>query len=301
MFCIKCGIRLFYAAGFCHNCGSPVISPPNPPVSPRPANFQPPFSGNPPIPPSNYPYSIPPDSGKPLPYNQILVPPSYFPPSPWYPVQPTFTPPAFPDYQNPGHTLLAGAIGLPGLLWKKPNFYYSFLNFEGKVIVARRAGFWQRLGAYLIDSLILMVPALIFYLVHFLSLDHPFSFSGGRLIQEFTLPYWAAFLNLLINYSYFFFLLGKTGRSPGKKLVNLKVIRLDGQNPDWLTAGLRVFLGFPLSGGVLLLGYLWAGWDSQKQAWHDKLARTLVIENKVFEEGRDFFLPRSGFTSGQNF
>jgi len=32
-----------------------------------------------------------------------------------------------------------------------------------------------------------------------------------------------------------------------------------------------------VSGLVLLLGYLWMIWDSEKQTWHDKVARTYVV------------------------
>jgi uncharacterized RDD family membrane protein YckC len=30
----------------------------------------------------------------------------------------------------------------------------------------------------------------------------------------------------------------------------------------------------------LLLGYLWAGFDPRKQAWHDKMAKTVVVRRK---------------------
>lgn len=37
------------------------------------------------------------------------------------------------------------------------------------------------------------------------------------------------------------------------------------------------YLAYYLSLIVLFLGYLWVGFDPRKQAWHDKLARTVVV------------------------
>jgi uncharacterized RDD family membrane protein YckC len=104
-------------------------------------------------------------------------------------------------------------------------------------------------------------------------------------------PVWLNLLFICGTYAYYYFTLVAYGQSLGKRILKLKVIRLDGSKPDWLTAALRQLLGYPLSGTVFLLGYLWVGWDSQKQGWHDKLARTLVVESLMLEEGRDFFLP----------
>jgi uncharacterized RDD family membrane protein YckC len=31
---------------------------------------------------------------------------------------------------------------------------------------------------------------------------------------------------------------------------------------------------------VLLLGFIWVGFDPRKQGWHDKLAGTLVVRSR---------------------
>ncbi len=316
MFCSNCGAKVLEGGNFCFNCGKPVLAPPTLPAS---SGIIPPFGtlnkpAAPPTP-SNYPYPLPPAQSPPPviqsrpnyppPQNFIYPPPPNFsapplspnfgyppPPSgfPGWPSSPVYFPP--PSHGPPGHTLLTGATWLPELIWSKPNHFYSFLDRNGKVKVARRVGFWLRAGAYLVDSLILLVPAVLLYLTYLLSITQPLSLiSGNKLNPLLIPPAWETLLTTFAGQVYFFLLLGKTGKSLGKKVVKIKVIRLDGQKPDWLTAGLRVFLGATLSGAVVSLGYLWAGWDSQKQAWHDKLARTLVVDEKVLEEGRDFYLP----------
>ena len=35
-----------------------------------------------------------------------------------------------------------------------------------------------------------------------------------------------------------------------------------------------------VSGVVLLLGYLWMIWDSEKQTWHDKVVGSVVVPAK---------------------
>ena len=32
-----------------------------------------------------------------------------------------------------------------------------------------------------------------------------------------------------------------------------------------------------VSGAVILIGYLWAFWDKNKQTWHDKVVTSVVV------------------------
>jgi hypothetical protein len=41
-------------------------------------------------------------------------------------------------------------------------------------------------------------------------------------------------------------------------------------------------------------GFWWAGWDALKQGWHDKLARTLVVDTREYIEGVHFFRETKG-------
>jgi uncharacterized RDD family membrane protein YckC len=65
------------------------------------------------------------------------------------------------------------------------------------------------------------------------------------------------------------------GRTVGKLLLGLRVVRADGRNPSVLHSAVRT-LGYAIS-SILFLGFLWAGVDRRHQAWHDKLARTFVV------------------------
>lgn len=66
------------------------------------------------------------------------------------------------------------------------------------------------------------------------------------------------------------------GATVGGSIFGLKVIRSDGRELDWETAIVRA-LGCFLSLAVVGLGFIWIAFDDGKQAWHDKIAGTLVI------------------------
>jgi len=59
-------------------------------------------------------------------------------------------------------------------------------------------------------------------------------------------------------------------------VFDLRVVRLDGRAVDWETAIIRA-LGCFLSLAVAGLGFFWIAFDHGKQAWHDKIAGTVVV------------------------
>jgi uncharacterized RDD family membrane protein YckC len=59
-------------------------------------------------------------------------------------------------------------------------------------------------------------------------------------------------------------------------ILGLRVVRTDGKEVDWTTAGIRALSCF-LSLLPLGLGFLWIAFDRDRQAWHDKVAGTVVI------------------------
>ena len=74
-----------------------------------------------------------------------------------------------------------------------------------------------------------------------------------------------------------YFWVKQDGQTLGKKAMKIKVVRVDGKQLDWMTAGLR-YLGYIVSGIPLLLGYIWILFDGKKQGWHDKIASTYVVK-----------------------
>jgi uncharacterized RDD family membrane protein YckC len=115
---------------------------------------------------------------------------------------------------------------------------------------APRAGFWIRMGALFIDMILIGVIIAI--------LD-----AGG----EFWLIVLAAYGALMWKIK---------GTTIGGLVCGLKVVRRDGTDINWDTALVRA-LGCFLSMIVAGLGFLWIVFDEDRQAWHDKIAGTLVV------------------------
>jgi uncharacterized RDD family membrane protein YckC len=86
---------------------------------------------------------------------------------------------------------------------------------------------------------------------------------------------------VLIGLVYYIYFIGKDGATPGKKHYGVKVVdKTTLEPPGYLKAFLREVIGKFASQLFFALGYLWAIWDKEKQAWHDKIAGTVVINTK---------------------
>jgi uncharacterized RDD family membrane protein YckC len=68
------------------------------------------------------------------------------------------------------------------------------------------------------------------------------------------------------------------GRTPGKALFGLRVVRADG-TPVRLGRAVVRALGYLLS-AILLLGFLWVLVDPDRKAWHDRIAGTAVVYDR---------------------
>lgn len=67
--------------------------------------------------------------------------------------------------------------------------------------------------------------------------------------------------------------------TPGKLLLGCRIVdaRTGGHPQPWQLV-LRLF-GYVLSVAPAGLGFFWMFWDARRQGWHDKLARTLVVDD----------------------
>jgi uncharacterized RDD family membrane protein YckC len=66
------------------------------------------------------------------------------------------------------------------------------------------------------------------------------------------------------------------GSTIGGIVFDLHVVRMDGRPVDWETAIIRALSCF-LSLAVAGLGFFWIAFDDNHQAWHDKIAGTVVV------------------------
>ena len=66
------------------------------------------------------------------------------------------------------------------------------------------------------------------------------------------------------------------GATIGGIVFDLQVVRVDGRPLDWATAIVRALSCF-LSLFIFGLGFIWIAVDHERQAWHDKIAGTVVV------------------------
>ena len=122
-----------------------------------------------------------------------------------------------------------------------------------------RAGFWVRMGALFLDILLVGFAT---------SLLHPF--ADGHLFGDFHIVVLAVYGAVMWKLR---------GTTVGGIVFDLHVVRLDGRPLDWETAIVRA-LGCFLSLFVVFLGFIWIAFDHNNQAWHDKIAGTVVVRAK---------------------
>ena len=114
-------------------------------------------------------------------------------------------------------------------------------------------GFWIRLAASIVDSIILTIVQIIL------------SSIGLSVIS------------LFVGLVYGVLFIGLRGQTPGKMAFGIMVVDEHGNVPGIRRAIIREIPGKLISTIVILLGYFWVIWDPRKRAWHDHMSGTFVI------------------------
>jgi uncharacterized RDD family membrane protein YckC len=130
------------------------------------------------------------------------------------------------------------------------------------------AGFWRRLGAFLIDSVLLSV--LLTLLLGPTVVEAPLWSAAGLLrtgvVMLVTVFMWVRFLG-----------------TPGKLLLGCQVVDASSHAPLTLRQAVVRYLGYLVSALPLMLGFLWIARDAHKQGFHDKMAHSVVLLNADIE------------------
>jgi uncharacterized RDD family membrane protein YckC len=144
----------------------------------------------------------------------------------------------------------------------------------------RKAGLFARLIAFIIDGFALSILSSIISFIIIVITDIDISLSNDHFsVVSNTASGVLAITIVLLEFLYFGILWSIYGKTIGMSLFNIKVVRKDGSYPGFLRAGLRGTLGYWISGLILGIGYIWAAFDLDRQAWHDKIFDTFVIQD----------------------
>jgi len=163
--------------------------------------------------------------------------------------------------------------------------YMQRVREGGQPIGVRRyAGFWIRFVARIIDGIILGVVGLVINLPIQMALGLSAVRTGGDMAAALPMMLGTIGISLAISIAlqavYEIYFLSTRGATIGKLALGLKVIRADG-GP--LSTGLAAgrFLAYLLDMYfTLFIGFIIAGFDSEKRALHDRICDTRVIYAK---------------------
>ncbi len=138
------------------------------------------------------------------------------------------------------------------------------------------AGFWIRVGAKIIDVIILYALGFVVALLGGLFIASSPS-SGGPFSTRFIAGnIFIAMMSWVIQIAYPVYFLGKYSATLGKMACGLKVVRPDGEKISYARACGRAFAE-GLSSLTLGIGYIMVVLDEEKRSLHDRVCDTRVI------------------------
>jgi uncharacterized RDD family membrane protein YckC len=133
------------------------------------------------------------------------------------------------------------------------------------------ASWLKRVGAYLIDSLLVAVayfPAWIGLII---------SSSGGNDALATSLVVVGVLLSLAVFVWNTCLRAGRTGYSIGKGALGIKLVGDSSREPIGPGMAFLRYVCHVVDALPLYLGYLWPLWDAKRQTFSDKIMRTVVL------------------------
>ena len=140
------------------------------------------------------------------------------------------------------------------------------------------AGFWIRLVAYTIDSVLLsvfnyfiMTPLLKNQIITYLSDSMPIEkaiYAAAMLEGIYSMLFFVV---------YFSFMHARWQATLGKMIIGLKVVSVDGHNgffKMFIREMVKIAGSIPLFAGFIVILF-----NDEKQGWHDKILKTHVVKN----------------------
>jgi uncharacterized RDD family membrane protein YckC len=210
------------------------------------------------------------------------TPPGPQAPAPGPQAQPGYAPPASPGPETaPGY---GGPVPPGG--WQQP-----IARPESGWARQPLAGWGSRLGATLIDWLVLLIPAVILF---FVVIAGAWGISGdddastGAVIGA-TILYIVLISAVVLLYAPLLMMRqgARNGQTWGKQLVGIRVVRDSGEPMGFGWAALREVVIKNLAVGIAssiipiipwFLNYFWPLWDDQNRALHDMAVSTHVVK-----------------------
>lgn len=158
-----------------------------------------------------------------------------------------------------------------------PTGYANAAVVNGQDVVY--AGFWKRYAAYFIDYVLLTVVTLPLSMI-----INVMGASSGNEGVQVALTLVVMLLSMVISIGYYAgFHASRGGATLGKMAVGIKVVRGNGERISFLRAFCR-YLATIVSSLILMIGFIMAAFTERKQALHDMMCDTLVVDKWAFTD-----------------
>ncbi|EBA01300.1 RDD family protein [Marinobacter sp. ELB17] len=133
-------------------------------------------------------------------------------------------------------------------------------------------GFWPRVGASLIDTVLLGIiiwPILTVFYGESYWLSGSFVQGPMDFLLSWIFPAVAVILFWVVKKA-----------TPGKMAISAKIV--DAKTGNAASSGQLIgrYLAYYLSLIPACLGFIWVAFDDRKQGWHDKLSGTVVVRKR---------------------
>jgi uncharacterized RDD family membrane protein YckC len=154
------------------------------------------------------------------------------------------------------------------------------LYLDGEVVYA---GFWKRVAANLIDSVVIGLLAMVIGAAIGGMMGAAFGLGGGLGTGgALAIQGVVQLVSLVLTASYYgWFYASVQQATPGKMAIGIKVVRSDGEGCGFWR-GFGRYFAMILSGVILCIGFLMAAFTARKQALHDMICDTVVVDRWAF-------------------
>ena len=146
---------------------------------------------------------------------------------------------------------------------------------QSDTVTAEPAALWRRVGAWLTDLTFVGTLVLVFLMVA-MSVIAPKNLTPLQQLMTIAVPGAALAAVLAFVYTSLFAFLW-AGRTPGRRLMGIRLVTVTGHSPGPARALVRAALSL-VSFALCLSGFWLALFDRHGQTLHDKLTRTFVVK-----------------------
>lgn len=127
-------------------------------------------------------------------------------------------------------------------------------------------GFWIRVGAALVDTLVMLAAAMLLIVAFGGNMDLGPDQGVVSLLANWVAPFVLTVLFWKFRQA-----------TPGKMVFGARIVDAHTGLPPSTGQMVGRYLGYFVSTLGLGLGFVWVAFDARKQGWHDKLAGTVVV------------------------